>query len=130
MSDPESIDPRSVRSGPIRHESLPPELLQQIEAVFDVLGDFLGMPLEQFELGFMRDTHPESEINLWCGIAKAWLAYHEDFVGDVTLSLVEERQLLSALLAISLGASDAEKLNVPVQVAKRLLQCYDELRKT
>jgi hypothetical protein len=40
------------------------------------------MTLEQFEIDFMRDMHPEREVAIWCGIAKAWLAYHEDFLGN------------------------------------------------
>ena len=34
MSEPERIDPRKLRPGPIRHESLPPELLGRIVALW------------------------------------------------------------------------------------------------
>ncbi|HEX4613194.1 MAG TPA: hypothetical protein VH092_33720, partial [Urbifossiella sp.] len=74
MSEPEFVDPEHLRPGPIRNESLPPELLEQIEAVFAEIGPYLNMTLEQFELGFMRDMHPESEVALWCSITAAWLA--------------------------------------------------------
>ena len=40
MSEPEFIDPSKLRPGPIRNESLPPELLDQIKAVFDVIGPY------------------------------------------------------------------------------------------
>jgi hypothetical protein len=40
MSEPEFIDPSQLRPGPIRNESLPPELLDQIKAVFDVIGPY------------------------------------------------------------------------------------------
>ncbi|SRR5579885_2267754 len=129
MSEPENVDPRELRPGPIRHESLPPELLEQIEAVFGVIGPYLGMTLEQFEVGFMRDTHPESEVALWCSITAAWLAYHEEFLADETLPDGEERKLLGALIAISTGVDDVAKLNVPPDVGRRLLQCYDDLGK-
>ncbi len=36
MSKPEHVDPKQLRQGPIRHESLSPELLEKIKAVFDV----------------------------------------------------------------------------------------------
>jgi hypothetical protein len=55
MSEPQYIDPRTLRPGPIRHESLPPDLLGQIRAVFDVIGPHIDMTLEQFEIDFMRD---------------------------------------------------------------------------
>lgn len=129
MSQPEFIDPSKLRPGPIRNESLPPELLEQIKAVFDVIGPYIGMTLEQFEIGFMRDMHPESEVALWCSITAAWLAYHEKFVGDETLPEEEERKMLGALIAISTGVEDVAKLNVPVEVGRRLIQCYDELGK-
>jgi hypothetical protein len=84
------------------------------------------MTLEQFEIGFMRDMHPESEVALWCRITKAWLAYHEDFLGNETLPNDEERKLLGALIAISTGIEDVSKLNVPVEVGRRLVKCYDD----
>ena len=126
MTEPEYIDPNQLRPGPIRHESLPPELLDQIRAIFDVIGAYIGMALEHFEIGFMRDTHPETEVALWCNIAKAWLAYHEDFLGNVTLPDEDERRLLGALIAISTGVEDVSKLGVPVQVGRRLIQFYDD----
>ena len=125
MNEPEYVDPKQLRPGPIRNKSLPPEMLEQIKAVFDVIGPYINMTLEQFEIGFMRDMHPEREVAMWCGIAKAWLAYHEDFLGNETLSKEEERKLLGALVAISTGVEDVSKLNVPVEVGRRLVQCYE-----
>jgi hypothetical protein len=52
MSEPENIDPSKLRPGPIRHAALPPELLEQIRAVFDVIGPYLNLTPEQFEIGF------------------------------------------------------------------------------
>jgi hypothetical protein len=39
------------------------------------------MTLEEFEIAFMRDMDPESEVAVWCSITAAWLAYHEKFLG-------------------------------------------------
>ncbi len=69
MDEFDHIDPGKLRPGPIRNESLPPDLLDQIKAVFDVIGPNLGMTLEQFEIGFMRDMHPASEVAMWFRIA-------------------------------------------------------------
>lgn len=124
MSEPEFIDPSKLRPGPIRNESLSPELLEQIKAVFDVVGPYLNMTLEQFEIGFMRDMHPESEVDSWCSITAAWLAYHEKFLGDEMLPDEDERKMLGALIAISTGINNVAQLNVPVEVGRRLLQCY------
>lgn len=129
MSKSENIDPRKLRPGPIRNASLPPELLEAIKAVFDMIGQYLGMTLEQFEVGFMRDMHPEREVALWVSITAAWLAYHEKFLDDENLPAEEEKKLLGALVAISTGVEDVAKLSVPVEVGRKLLQCYDDLGK-
>src|SRR5271154_1953546 len=123
MSEPEYVDPRP---GQICNESLTPDLLDQIRVVFDVIGPYIGMTLEQFEIGFMRDMHPESEVALWFRITRAWLAYHEDFLANERLPDEEERKLLGALIAISSGVEDVSKLNVPVEVGRRLIRCYDD----
>jgi hypothetical protein len=129
MNEPEFIDPSKLRPGPIRNESLPPELLEQIEAVFDVIGPYIDMTLEQFEIGFMRDMNPESEVALWCSITAAWLAYHEKHLNDEALLDEEERHILGALIAISTGVDDVTRLKVPKEVGQRLIQCYDDLRR-
>lgn len=103
--------------------------IEQIKAVFDVIGPYIGMTLERFEIGFMRDMHPESEVALWCSITAAWLVYHEKFLDDETLPDEEEKKLLSALIVISTGVKDVAKLSVPVEVGRRLFECYDDLGK-
>ena len=126
MNDSENMHLSRFRQGPIRNTSLSPELLAQIKAAFDVIGKYLGMPLEEFEIGFMRDMHPESEVALWCRITKAWLAYHEDYLANKTLPNEEERKLLGALITISTGVKDVFNLNVPVEVGRRLIRCYED----
>jgi hypothetical protein len=127
MTDPERIDPRDVRLGPIRHGSLPSDLLEQISAVYEVLGPFLGTTLEQFEISFMRDSSPEQEVAVWCSIAAAWLAYHEQFLGGAAQPDADERKLIAALVSISTGVDDVRALGVPVEVGRKLLACYDSL---
>ncbi len=126
MSEPEFIDPSQIRSGPIRHESLSPDLLEQIAAIYDVLGRYLGMTLEQFEIGFMRDAHPENNVGLWLGITTVWIDYHEKYLDDLVMSDADEKKLLSALMAISSGTDDPSKLGVPSKIGQRLWDCYDK----
>ena len=66
---------------------------------------------------------------MWCSITVAWLAYHEKFLGNEPLPDEEERKLLAALIVISTGLTDLSKLNIPVEVGDKLLQCDDELGK-
>jgi hypothetical protein len=125
--DPEPIDPKDLRSGPIRHETLSPDLLEHVRAVYDVVGPYLDTTLEQFEIGFMRDMHPEDEVAVWCSIIGAWIAYHEKYINAQPLAEKDERKLLAALIAISTGVEDAEALGVPVDVGRNLIACYDAL---
>ena len=127
MSDPETVDLKKLVPGPIRNESLPAELLEQIRAVYDVIGPYLGTTLEQFEIGFMRDSNPAREVAVWCSIIAAWLTYHKKHLGDEMLSEEDEKKLLGALIAISSGVEDVEKLGVPADVGQKLLECYDSL---
>ena len=127
MTEPKNIDFSQLQPGPIRHKSLPPEHLEQVEAVYEAVGPYLDMTLEQFELGFMRDVHPELEVAVWCSIVAAWLIYHERYLDEQVQSKAIEKQLVAALIAISTGVDDAAGLGVPADVGRKLLACYDEL---
>lgn len=125
MPDAEYIDPNQLQPGPIRHKSLPAKLLEHIEAVFDVIGPYLSTTLEEFEIGFMRDTHPEREVAVWFSITSAWIAYHDKYHGGDLLPDEDEKKLIGALIAISTGVEDTAKLGVPADVGQKLLECYD-----
>ncbi len=125
--DPEFIDPKKLKPGPIRNDSLPEELLEHVRAVYDVIGPYLDTTLEQFEIGFMRDMHPEDEVAVWFSITAAWITYHEQHLGDDLLPDEDEKQLIGALIAISTGVEDAEKHGVSVDVGRNLMACYDAL---
>ena len=125
--DPEPVDPKKLRPGPIRNESLPPELLEQISAIFDVIGPYVGTTLEQFEISFMRDANPASEVAVWCSITAAWIAYHEQHLGNELLSDEEEGKLIGALIAISTGVKEVEVPGLSPDVGRKLLDCYDAL---
>lgn len=127
-NNPEYVDLRRLRPGPIRHESLPDDVLSVIRSIYDIVGPYLDTTLEQFEIGFMRDADPESEVLLWSCIASAWVDYHQKHLGGQALPEDEEKKLLAALLVISTGVEDVEKLGVPKEVGEKLLACYDELR--
>ena len=127
MPDPDisKIPLSSIRPGPIRHESLSDELLERIRVIFKLIGPYLDMNLEQFELGFMRDAHPDNEVAIWARIAAAWHTYHKNFTDLKRLPDEEEKGLVKALLLTSMGIDDPAKLGVDVQTAARLKECYE-----
>ena len=127
MDEPEPIDLNQIRSGPIRHESLSPEVIEQMEAVYAVIGPYLGKTLEQLEVSIMRDSSPEDEAVIWVSITAAWDAYHVKYLDDEVLDDDEEKKIVAALIAISTGQEDVSKLPVKEEVGRRLLECYDGL---
>ena len=88
------------------------------------------MKLEQFEIGFMRDMTPDSEVDLWSSIAAAWDDYHEKHLSGMVKPDAEEIRIVAALIAISAGEIDMEKLPVRPAVGSLLLACYDGLSKS
>ena len=124
-----TIDPNQLQPGPIRHESLSPELLDHEKAVFDVIGRYLGTTLEQFEVSLMRDANPEDEVVIWVSITAAWIAYHDKHLAGEYLSDDEEKKLINALIVICTGATEVAKFGVPEDAGQKLLDCYDELGK-
>lgn len=129
MPNPDPIDPNKIQPGPIRNKSLPLELLHQIKKVFDAVGPFIGKTLEQFKISFMRDSDAQSELVVWQSIVAAWQAYHQKFLKGKMLPDAQEKKLLGALILISTGIDDVSLLNVPVDVGRKLVKCYDELGK-
>jgi hypothetical protein len=127
--EPSRIEAKKVRPGPIRNKSLSPELLERIEAIYGVLGRYLGMKLEKFEIGFMRDMTPDSEVAIWSSIAAAWDDYHEKHLSGMVKPDAEEIRIVAALIAISAGETDVGKLPVRPAVGSLLLDCYDGLSK-
>jgi hypothetical protein len=129
MNTPEPVDPNELQPGPIRHESLSPELLEQVEFIYENLGPYLETTLEQFEINFMRDADPESEVLIWTCIAAAWIDFHKEYLDDELLPEEAEKKIVAALILISTGVQDVHKLGVPVEMAQQLLACYDNLGK-
>lgn len=129
MTEPEYVDRSKIQSGPIRQESLPDDMLELIRSVYEVVGPYLSTTLEQFEINFLRDEDPASEVIVWCSITAAWSDYHEKHLDGELLPDEDEKKLLAALIAISTGVTDVDKLGVSPEVGRKLLDCYDALRK-
>lgn len=126
VSQPDKTEPNQNWSGPIQNQSLCPELLNPVKAVYRLIGRYFSQTLEEFEVGFLQDPHPAYEVEIWCRIATAWYDYHESFLNGELLSDNEERKLIAALIAISTGEQDVDRLQVPVTVGRRLLACYGD----
>ncbi len=119
-----TVKTSDIKDAPIRHESLPPKMLKTLKLLYDDVGRYVQPTLEQWELGFMRDTHPEREVTAWCRIAFAWHDFHKRYHGDKRLRDEEEKKLVGALSMISCGITDVKELRLPESTGRRLLKCY------
>lgn len=126
MDEPKTakVPANEIKPGRIRHESSPQEFQKQIEAVHRLIGRFLGLTLEEFKIGFMRDSRPEDEVVIWCRIATAWYEFHDKFLDGDRLPDDQEEKIVAALIAISAGEEDMHSLPVAAEVGARLLACY------
>lgn len=65
----EVVEAESIRPGPIRHATLPPQFNVRARLVHAVLGDASGLGLADFLEAFRRDAVPESELSIWERVA-------------------------------------------------------------
>jgi hypothetical protein len=65
----------------------------------------------------MRDTSPEVEAAIWCSITAAWNDHHEKFLSGEFLPDDQERKLITALIAISAGEDDLQRLTSQLKSA-------------
>src|SRR5262249_46388058 len=94
--------PKDLVQGPIRHENLSPESLATARSTYQDVGRYLFPSFEQWELGFLRDCHPERELATWASIAKAF----NDFLAKAgrnreAVSQSEGKSLVDLLTLIS-----------------------------
>ena len=106
-----TVDADALTPGPIRHHTLPDPLLDRVRAVHSTIRDVYSVPLEQFEVGFMRDGHPEKEVAVWERITAAF--------EKVTRAMpdLDRKAALRTLLAYSMGALTAAERAKPEVVA-------------
>ena len=104
-------------------------MLELIRSVYEIVGPYLKTTLEQFEINFMRDEDPASEVVVWCSITAAWSDYHEKHLDGELLPDEDEKKILAALITISTGVTDVDGLGVSADIGRKLLDCYDALGK-
>ena len=88
-----------IVAGPVQHMTLPAMLLARIQRLHTVLGDDLcGCGLGEWVEGFQRDLHPEHEVIIWEGIARAIVTFL-GLRGGMTMGAGAKRELLGLALA-------------------------------
>jgi hypothetical protein len=123
---PKKATTNDIQSGGIQRESPPQEFREQIEAVYRLIGRYLGRTLKEFQVGCLSDSRPENEVAIWCRIATAWYDYHNRYLDGNRLPDDQEEKIVAALIAISAGDEDVQCLPVEAAVGVRLLAGYLE----
>lgn len=82
---------KKIKLGPIRHtEGLDPLQTAWARSLYRRVGYVIEPSFEQWELGFMRDMHPTSELWLWEAISRtveSYLSDHPEADVDETVGL-------------------------------------------
>jgi hypothetical protein len=88
-----------LKSGPIRHQELPPALVARIEAIRSVLDEVYPQSMAKWLDGFQRDIKPEPEVRWWERLARCYTEYNRSH--DIN---AEQRQaLFNVMLKLLLG---------------------------
>jgi hypothetical protein len=84
----------SLRLGPRIRSRLSDDQEARIRRIFDLTSDAINMSLDEVRDGFLRDAHPEQEIEVWEAIAKTYQTYRSS-----------DRQLNAKIMAAILETS-------------------------
>jgi hypothetical protein len=83
-----------IANTPIRHESLPDDLMELATAIYEVIGEALEQEYDQFVDGFRHDRNPDRELGIWANIAGAY----RHFTAGRTLNIDQKRDILRFLI--------------------------------
>ena len=111
------IEVEKLRPGRVQHADLPEPLLRRIRAIHEAVNGLVGSTLEQMELNFMRDSHPEKEVAHWERIVAGMERVHRK------MPELDRKVILKTLLAYSLSAlTPAELVNAQVKKIIRMAE--------
>lgn len=109
----------SLKSGPIRHSTLPKDLVDRIARIRDTLNEFQdpSSSLEEWLEDFKRDVHPEKEVRIWEQIA----SFFEVFRSTRVLSHEASKEAVAVLLGWSVGVATSSTKHLTKQDVRELL---------
>jgi hypothetical protein len=110
------IRPEELKQGPIQHQHLD-ELLPILRWQWRHVGDYATWcrSFEDWELGFMRDEHPGTEVGIFARATYAFLEFsHRN-------PRIEKSKVFSAVIAIINGQADKVKPRAVAEKLQKLL---------
>lgn len=91
-----------IYRGEVKHQLLSDDQMQRVTRLREVLLEAYPMTMDGWVDGFLRDTHPESEIQI---IEACAFVYHR-LAATASLSSEEKQRLYAVLCMISAGGSE------------------------
>ena len=91
-----------LRRGPRQHEGLSNEQIQRVARLQTVLSDAYPMTLDGWIDGFLRDSNPESEIQILEAVAAVYQRH------EPGLASGDKKRVYAVLCMLSAGASPAD----------------------
>lgn len=124
----EGIKISQFEKAPLRHRTLPANLVARIENLATTFAEVDGRPAAEWIEDFQRDQHPDNEITVWEGMAAAYAL----FAKDRSLDLQAKKEAFNLLLlrSMSSGPLSPEGLRskrLTHDDAIELLRIYDNL---
>lgn len=110
----ETQNSQEIQLGPIRHQSLPTDLLKRIRAVTDLFEPVDGISFDAAVDLYKRDLHPEQNLVLFEEMARAY----EYFCKSRCTATTEKQDVYQTLLLRTMFEDDEVKRRVQVKVLK------------
>jgi len=94
----EEIPINKIDLGPIRHATLPANLLIRIHIIHNIINEVFPKQLSERITDFRRDMHPDREVAIWERIVTAYL----NLTTGRILDLGQKKEIFKALLLASM----------------------------
>lgn len=104
-SDRQLVDPKTIRSAPVRHLELPPDLVSRIRLIRVCLIEVYPHSMDYWLDGFKRDAHPSREVAWWEHLAAVYQEYLA-IAGPLTAE--QKKSVFSATFSLGMSGNGAE----------------------
>ena len=98
-----TINPKDLKMGPVRHESLPMGLITRIRLIRSAVFEVYPHSMEYWLDGFLRDLNPEDEIHVWERISSA-------YIESINALEIEDKKIRNEVLGKIISISTGVKL--------------------
>lgn len=119
----EEVPLSEIAPGPVLRDRLTDEQSETARAIYSIVQPYFES-FEAFELGFLRDQNPESELRIWTGIAMAYQRFNEMY----TLANDQEREAAFTSCVLLRSGVETPPQQVPVLIWQQCTEITNQLR--